>query len=43
MAPIVDCIYHGIREGSIDNSRFHDWAIVAPKDEIVDKVNEHVI
>ena len=43
IAAIVDCIYPGIREGSTDNSYFKERAILAPTNEIVDKVNEHVL
>ena len=40
---IVDSTYPGIREGSIHSSYFYDRAILAPTNEIVDKVNEHVL
>ena len=43
MATLVDCTYIGIREGLIDNSYFHDRAILAPINKIVDKVNEHAM
>ena len=43
MNAIVDSTYPGIREGSIDSSYFYDRAILAPTNEIVDKVNEHVL
>ena len=43
MAAIVDCTYPKIRNGLINNSYFHDRAILAPTNKIVDKVNEHVL
>ena len=43
MDAIVDSTYPGIREGSIHSSYFYDRAILAPTNEIVDKVNEHVL
>ena len=41
MSAIVDCTYPGIRDGLIVNWYFHDRAVLAPTNEIVDKVNEH--
>ncbi|XP_057526234.1 uncharacterized protein LOC130805476 [Amaranthus tricolor] len=43
MAAIVDCTYLGIREGLIDSSYFHEREILAPTNEIVDKINEYVL
>jgi PIF1-like helicase/DNA helicase Pif1-like protein len=43
IAAIVDATYPGIREGSTDSSYFHERAVLAPTNEIVDKVNEHVL
>ena len=40
---IVDCTYPEIREGLIDNSYFHERAVLSPTNEIVDNVNEHVL
>ena len=43
MSAIVDCTYPGIRDGLIVNWYFHDRAVLAPTNEIIDKINEHVL
>ena len=43
IAAIVDATYPGIHEGSTDSSYFHERTVLAPTNEIVDKVNEHVL
>ena len=40
---IVNSTYSGIHEGSINSSYFSERAVLAPTNEIVDKVNEHVL
>ena len=43
IAAIVDSTYPGIHEDSTDSSYFQERALLAPTNEIVDKVNEHVL
>lgn len=43
VAVIVDCTYLNIGEGLIDSPYFHERAVIAPTNEIVEEVNDFVL